>query len=113
MKRIINIEELGGSVVREVTFTNNDNQVVITFENDTYLILRSTGYYGNQEIEFGDVEDLEDYELVKCGLMTQEEFDKKEKQRKLELQRSREEVEKKKEKYDRQEYERLKKKFGE
>ena len=96
-------DQLVGKTIKSVIMDYNSCEVILRFEDDTFIIFEIQQTYEEPDIVWGGNK-IYGHDLVKIGLMTEEEF--AEELRKISIESKKEQ-----EALDRAKYEELKKKY--
>jgi len=74
MKLLDDRQMMIGKTVKNVHTTGRNSTVVILFTDDTYAVLEAYNYDGSAEMEDSYITNTND--MLKCGIITQVEYDK-------------------------------------
>lgn len=97
-------EGLVGKTISRVVATYGEEEIVLFFTDGSYTMVDIDFNYDDKYLKLADPNTLDNNEKVSIGLITQEEFDNKEKSARLYYQQQQE-------RKDRARYEQLKAKF--
>ena len=119
MKEFTTPEGCAGETVKKITLSEEDGHVIIAFQGNVAFWLKSSSTFWGEEVE-QDIEYIIPYEseinrnrklLLLAEVLTQEEFDTFEKKEEELRREKRKEEEERRERFDRELYENLKKKY--